>query len=459
MLANDLNKSALPDPPWPPFIESKGATLRQAVAGLKLAERWTAEELRAGQQVQLAHLLRSATKHVPWYDRATWTRPGLAALAADSTGFWEEWRKIPMLAKPELHQHGALLNARSLPAAHLPLAATQTSGSTGIPVEVKTTAVSRLTWFALTVREHQWRERDFAKRLGIIRARPPPERTPGGQDQSSWGPPVGSLFATGRASAIHIGLPLDLLVQWLRRFDPHYLLTYPSVAAELLDTLGAAGRTPALEEVRLMSEPLDADLARRLAETWDVRVADVYSANEVGNIAFRCRADRLHVQSEAILTEILDEDGQPCSAGESGRVVVTALHNIATPLIRYDIGDYATAGTACPCGRAHPVIDKVLGRVRNIARTPDGRRFWPTALLGIRSVQPIRQFQFVQTALDTIELRLVLDRPLTAAEKQEAADQARRVLAYPYRILIRPVEAIARGPSGKFEEFLSAIGA
>jgi phenylacetate-CoA ligase len=99
----------------------------------------------------------------------------------------------------------------------------------------------------------------------------------------------------------------------------------------------------------------------------------------------------------------------------------------------------------------------VLGRVRNLARTPEGGRFWPTALLKIRSVKPIRQFQYVQTALDTVELRLVLDRPLTTEEEQEAAKQARRVLGYPFRIIIRAVEAIPRGPTGKFEEFLSEI--
>jgi phenylacetate-CoA ligase len=445
--------------PWPAFIAGKGATLRGAVDGLVASERWSAAELEAGQRRQLLQLLRAAVKNVPWYDRSDWARGRLAALEAAGDGFWEEWRAIPLLGKPELRAHGDALGARTLAAAQQPVGTVRTSGSTGIPVEIRTTAVSRLAWNAMTVREHLWRRRDFGKRLGVCRSRGPEQRAPGGHDAPGWGPPVAGLWRTGRGSAIHIGLDVPLIEAWLRRFDPHYLLTYPSLAAELLARMGPGGRPPSLEEVRLMSEPLDAALEQRFVAEWGVKVADVYSANEVGNIAFRCHEDRLHVQPETILVEILDDKGRPCAPGENGRVVVTPLHNLATPLLRYDLGDYATVGAPCPCGRAHPVIEKVLGRVRNMAVAPDGRRFWPPALLRVRTVAAIRQFQYVQVAPDAIELRVVVDRPLTPAEEAEAAARVRSVLGYPYRVVVRPVAGIPRGPTGKFEEFLSELPA
>jgi len=320
------------------------------VDGLEASQHWSAAELEAGQRRQLLQLLRAATKQVPWYDRSNWARTRLAALEAAGDGFWAEWRQVPLLSKPDLRAHGALLAARALPAAHQPLGSTKTSGSTGIPVESGTTAVTRLAWHALTVREHLWRRRDFSKRLGVVRSRGREHRAPGGEDAPSWGPPVALLHRTGRASAIHVGLDISLVEAWLRRFDPQYLLAYPSVMAELLARLGTAGRPPGLEEVRLFSEPLDPALEQRLRAEWNVGVADVYSANEVGNIAFRCHEDRLHVQSETILVEILDDAGEPCAPGASGRVVVTPLHNLATPLLRYDIGDYATVGGPAPAG-------------------------------------------------------------------------------------------------------------
>jgi phenylacetate-CoA ligase len=69
----------------------------------------------------------------------------------------------------------------------------------------------------------------------------------------------------------------------------------------------------------------------------------------------------------------------------------------------------------------------------------------------------IRQTQWVQTARDAIELRAVLDRPMTETETQQAIEVVRATLGHPYRVTIVAVDAIARGPTGKFEEFLSLL--
>ena len=296
-------------------------------------------------------------------------------------------------------------------------------------------------------------------RMGAIRSRRREAQATDGAVIGGWGKPVSALFASGPASAMHIGRPVAELADWLLRFDPRYLLTYPSIMPALMDEFAARGNRPAaLEEVRFISEPLDPELVTRLEQEWQVRSTDLYSANEVGYMAFRCREQgALHVQSEALRLEVLDDRGEACAPGETGRVVVTALHNLATPLLRYEIGDYATVGEACPCGRSLPVLARIQGRVRNLVRTPDGRRYWPTALLRIRTVAPIMQAQFVQTTPDTVELRVVLSRPLTAEETSEARQKVRDMLKYPFEVVIVPMAEIARGPTGKFEEFLSLL--
>ncbi|MGB8275333.1 MAG: hypothetical protein WCF16_08720, partial [Alphaproteobacteria bacterium] len=100
---------------------------------------------------------------------------------------------------------------------------------------------------------------------------------------------------------------------------------------------------------------------------------------------------------------------------------------------------------------------QVLGRVRNLVRTPDGRRYWPVELGQFRSMACIRQAQYVQRALDTIQLRLVLNRPLTEEEHDQAVAFVRKALGYPFQVEIMPVDEIERGPTGKFEEFLSLL--
>lgn len=442
---------------WPRYVSMKSG-LPAVLDGLRETERLPAADLRLGQSRQLKRLLQWAAVQSPFYRDAGWTDDVLVELDRRPDAFWDVWRNVPILAKSDLRARGASIHALSVPDDQKPVGSTLTSGSTGIVVEVRTTAITRALWSALTVREHLWQGRDASKRLGVIRYRSAGDRDPAGRDQPSWGPPVGSLFRTGRASVIHVGHSVDTLAQWAARFDPHYLIAYPSIAEPLLERIGEMPlRALHLEEFRFISEPVDPALERSLVDRRGLRVTDIYSANEVGNIAFRCERGSLHVQSESLLVEILDERWRPCAPGETGRLVVTALHNLATPLIRYDLGDYATPGEPCGCGRGLPVIRQVRGRVRSLVETPDGRRFWPVELGKVRRVPAIRQAQFVQSAIDTIRLNFVSDQPLTTGEEGQAAEAVRAALGYPFKVELVRVDEIPRGPTGKFEEFMSLL--
>ncbi len=447
-----------PAPGWPSFPAGDKTSLRAQLGGLKVSQWWPAADLRAAQQAQLAWLVGWAAGKVPYYQREKWPAQFATRLAQNPGQFWDIWREIPTLAKPELRALGPRLYARSVPSAQLPFGSITTSGSTGISVELRTTATTRRLWEALTLREHLWSQRDFSKRLGIIRSRKE-SRDAVDQIQPNWGAPVAHLFPSGSSSAIRIGRPVAELAAWLKDFDPHYLLAYPSIMPWLMDCMADTGDRPqSLREIRFISEPLDKSLETRLAEEWQVRSTDIYSANEVGYIAFRClEHGALHVQSESLLVEIINDQGQPCVPGESGRVVVTSLHNLATPVLRYDLGDYATVGEPCPCGRGLPVISQILGRTRNAALSPDGQRYWPTRLNRMPTVTPIKQAQYVQTAIDTIEIRAVLSRPLREQERLDAIRGTIAALGYPYKVVVVPVSEISRGAGGKFEEFLSLL--
>jgi phenylacetate-CoA ligase len=107
-----------------------------------------------------------------------------------------------------------------------------------------------------------------------------------------------------------------------------------------------------------------------------------------------------------------------------GRVVITDLHNFATPLIRYDLGDLAVAEGPCACGRGLPRIRRILGRQRNFLRLPDGRRYWPlVGAFGYRDIAPVRQYQIVQRSLERVTLRLAVERPLSVAEEGGLAEK------------------------------------
>jgi phenylacetate-CoA ligase len=154
----------------------------------------------------------------------------------------------------------------------------------------------------------------------------------------------------------------------------------------------------------------------------------------------------------------VDESGRPCGPGETGKVVATALHNYATPLIRYEIGDYAEVGDACPCGRGLPVLNRVVGRVRNMLTLPNGKRFWPSlGDSGYTDVAPIEQFQFIQKTLEDIEIKLVARRPLTREEDQNLRTLIWSRLGHPFNLTFSYHTEIPRSAGGKYEDFKSEL--
>jgi phenylacetate-CoA ligase len=186
---------------------------------------------------------------------------------------------------------------------------------------------------------------------------------------------------------------------------------------------------------------------------------DVYSCEELGPIALQCPSrEHYHVQAENLYVELLREDGTPCGQGELGRVVVTALHNFPMPLLRYDLGDYAEAGEPCACGRGLPVLRRIVGRVRNMARDPTGRHFRPAiAFGGWLEIAPIRKLQLVQHTLMNIEMRYEMERELSARECERLAELLTESFGYAFRFAFTRVPRIERTPGEKYEDFISLL--
>ena len=136
--------------------------------------------------------------------------------------------------------------------------------------------------------------------------------------------------------------------------------------------------------------------------------------------------------------------------------MITSLRNFATPLIRYVIRDRAIRGGPCPCGRSLPTLRRIMGRERNMARRPDGSCAYPP--LGVGSFWqhgPVAQFQFIQHAVDDIEVRLAVTRPATIDEEQALAAAIRTMLGHPFPLRFSYFDqALPPAPGGKHEEFV-----
>ena len=449
--------SAVQDLVWPALPPASGAGILAVLHQLEHSQWWTPETLRRWQFRQAQELLRYAAQSVPFYG----ARLREAGVVTAEPLTPQAWARIPILTRAEVQTAGAALHSRALPRAHGSVGKIASSGSTGRPIESLTTGITRTFWNAFTLRDHLWHGRDLGAKLASIRAFPTGKASyPKGVHRAKWGGAVASVYPSGPSAGLSVVTPIAQQAEWLAREDPDYLLIFPSALRALARHCRDAGlKLPRLREVRTVSEILTPETRHACREAFGVAVVDIYSANEVGYMALQCPAqEHYHVQSEGVLLEILKDDGTPCAPGETGRVVATGLHNFAMPLIRYELGDLAEVGGACPCGRGLPVIKQVLGRVRNMLRLPDGRQVWP--LIGEPSyvqIPAIRQYQIVQTSLERLEIKLVTTGPLSEAEEARLREIVLDRLGHPFEIALSYHEEIPRSAGGKFEDFRCEI--
>ncbi len=449
----DNYRSSVSGVVWPPLVEGTGALLLSFLAKLEESEWLPAATIEAHQRAQLGVLAEHCAGRSPAFA----ARLVAAELEPSDLARPEGLRRLPPLTRRALQQTEGLF-CSTVPDSHLPLGENTTSGSTGEPVMVRRTTFNQLGMMAMTLRDHRWQGRNSRMRLAGMSA-----HNHGIKHMPDWGSPLGLIYQTGPALKLPTEIDLPEMIAVLNEYQPEVLVAYPTILAELLDTVdGPHHCLASVRHLRCMSEVVHPELRERTKALLGLTLEDAYTSMECGFIALNCpTGDGYHVMAETHLVEVVDEAGEPCQPGEMGRVLVTDLHNFATPLIRYDIGDYAVAGAPCGCGRGLPRLERIIGRERNLVRHPDGTRCWPFVGYGrYRMVAPVQQYQLVQQDLDRIEMRLVVERALTGAEEAALRSVVRDSLRYPFEIVLSyHPERLRPGPSGKSEEFVCLIDA
>jgi phenylacetate-CoA ligase len=436
---------------WPPIPGAAACAMLALQWQLERSQWLDRQTLQRAQLLQLRVLAAHAAQHVPWY-RSAARRGGIEDFAGLTLERFRDW---PVLRATDARAHASELCASIYPKEHGQLLESRTTGSTGRPFRVFQTEVSQFFTHALVIRDHLVHQRDFSaklgKTIGIVQS----------GRQSSWGLASG-VFPTGPAVTIGTAPGIDAQLDWLIDEAPAYVIAHAGNLRALLLRSRETGRVPTgVRQLIAQGGLLPPDLRELAASLWNAEVADTYSCEEFGLLAFQCPGHpHYHVNAEHVLVELLRDDGTPCAPGETGRVIVTALNNFAMPLVRYEQGDYAVAGGACPAGRGLPTLERIAGRSRNMLRTPDGRQVFPAISADMcLDIAPIRQFRLVQTALDAIELHYAMDRELGAFERSALAAALRERFGYPFRFGFVRVDRFEEGVGGKFEDFVSRLGA
>jgi phenylacetate-CoA ligase len=445
---------------WPALGDPLATEILALRFQLERSQWWPERELRAAQFVQLETLLDHAMRLVPFY-RDYARRTGYDR---DRELTAESWAALPVLSRLDIQQAGPKLHSPSVPESHGAVTSTATSGATGVSVVTLKTALTQKFYEAATWREAIWHRRDLSRKFAVIKAphlmkfRPDVKE----RDQASWGWPFARFFRTGRLVECDIFAPPERQLEWLIQERPDYLMSMPSNLRSIAEYARSHSmRMPPIREIRSYGEAFDTDLPKLCREVWGAKHTSLYSTQEVGIIASQCPdVDHFHCDAELTYVEVLDADSRPCRPGEVGRVVVTALHNFAMPLIRYDIGDLAEVGAPCSCGRGLPVLERVLGRRRSVLTLPAGGTRFVGSIGGMFTKIPvIVQRQVIQRTARDIEVSLVVQRALTAEEEIKLKASLAQRFGAEFTFTIAYVDDIARNRDGKYEDFRSDISA
>ncbi len=227
-----------------------------------------------------------------------------------------------------------------------------------------------------------------------------------------------------------------------------YLLDMGIVLKEICPSLVACFTTSEI------CDDIDREI---LSKAFGVRVVNEYGAAELELLAFEHPGGEWVLNEENLFIEIVDDNGSPLPDGETGRVVVTALHNKAMPFIRYHLGD---SGAIQPERRFgfNRILQSLTGRTNDLAVLPGGKKVPGLAFYYVtKSIMDdagrLKEIVVKQTALDTFEINYVRDTPLTNTELLHVQKLMDEYLEPGLKLITKKVDSIDRTRTGKLRQF------
>jgi phenylacetate-CoA ligase len=447
----DLYRPLLAKALFPVFEAARGRPTVPLLRYLRETEHWAPAQLRDLQVGLLRRLLRHAHRHTSHYRDVLDSR----GLRSEDFVSVDDLAKLPLLDRPTVR---ASFERRTATAPPAPIITKTTSGSSGDPVQVRYNAESRHWRDAIRWRGYGW----GGYHIGV-------------RALHYWGyvPQSGGTWWKQKKIDVDRLVKRDLFmdctprsgqalmdaVTAVRRFKPHVIVAYASGAGALARfVIDKKLRTWDNIPVLTGAEGLLAHDRAAVMEAFGPAF-DTYGCREVMLMASECEAhDGLHTSMENLIVElIVREPGgvvRAAKPGETGEVVLTDLHNLACPMIRYVNGDLAVArdDERCRCGRGLIRIGPVQGRTTETMYDGQGRPVGGLVFnILFSSIGHVaRAFQVVQRLDRSVVFKVVPweGSRLPAREEQQLRAHASRYLpGAPFTIEI--VDDIPLSSAGK----------
>ncbi|MDQ6815280.1 MAG: hypothetical protein M3040_16215 [Bacteroidota bacterium] len=428
-----------------------GGVFPREYKAAKDRENYTSAQWITYQQRELQKLVLHAYNHVPYY-RSSFERESIAATQLQNidAGYLQH---LPVLTKDDLRKFGTttLLSVNKEKEGSF----FSSSGSTGTPVEILYSHAMHQRWFAI----FEARIRNWAGVSSFI-----PRGMIGGRrivaDANNTAPFYRYNYFEKQAyfSAYHISSSNAWnYLEGIKDHKVDYMTGYAMSNFFLARFFKENNfNAPELKAVLPSSEKLSVEMRQMFKDVYNCKTFDSWGSVEACGMVSECEHGSLHINPDAGIIEILDDELKPVIDGEAGDVYCTGLLNVDQPLIRYKIGDrMIRSSDVCSCGRNMPVIKEIVGRTEDVVIGKDGREMvrFHSVFYGL---DKIKKAQVIQEDIQNIFIKLEAEAPLTSVEagliRQRVVSQLGEM-----NIAIEQVSFIPLNRNGKFQAVISKV--
>lgn len=276
----------------------------------------------------------------------------------------EDFQKLPFSEKKDLRD-AYPLGLMTAPEEEI-VRIHSSSGTTGTPVIIPYTAKDVDDWAIMFSRCYETAGITNKDRIQI---------TPG---YGLWTAGIG--FQNGAEKLGAMVIPMgpgntDKQLQMMQDMESTVICATSSYALLLAEEIQKRGIRDKIKLKKgvIGSERWSQKMRDRIANELGIELYDIYGLTEIygPGIGINCEHNTgMHYWDDYLYIEIIDpQTGENVPDGEYGEIVITTLVKEGAPLIRYRTHDLSRIipGT-CPCGRAYPRLDTIMGRTDDMMK-------------------------------------------------------------------------------------------
>lgn len=337
----------------------------------------------------LREVIAFCAMRVPYYRDQRWAE---RVRAGKAVSFVE----IPYTLDSDVKNNAEAFYAEDVPPEHGPISEKFTSGSAGVSLKVRKTALH----YQINARQNKLLKRgwNFSKHRVVVST-----------DQATKEFPKGSVQVRrkgGRQTHVIRSFESRDIACLVESCRSTFLASRPTVVQGALQEMDHD--LSSLQLVATVGESLSPQFKHALQRYPGLSHCDIYGAVETGIIGAACHhCGAYHLAHEHLVIQVLNGAAEPVPSGETGRIAVTPLFNYAMPLLKYMLGDLVEVASMeeCPLGRGG--FKSIVGRERHQFLLSNGARITPNIPTVVLLNLGIKQYRLVQTDLRRVEFYYV----------------------------------------------------